>query len=75
MKKLGEGDIGFRFPTDRTDDFGILAESFNQMAEKLESSLTEVRETRDYFEGVVESSADVIVTVRSPAAHTGTLNG
>ncbi len=73
MRKLGEGDIGFRFPTDRTDDFGHLARAFNQMADKLESSLTEVRETRDYFEGIVESSADVIVTV-NPRGYVYTFN-
>ena len=73
MRRLGEGDIGFRFPTDRTDDFGTLAASFNQMAEKLESSLTEVRETRDYFEGIVESSADVIITV-NPRGYVYTFN-
>lgn len=73
MRKLGEGDISFRFPTDRTDDFGRLAAAFNQMADKLESSLTEVRETRDYFEGIVESSADVIVTV-NPRGYVYTFN-
>ncbi len=73
MRKLGEGDYSFRFETDRDDEFGTLAESFNQMAEKLASSHTEVRETRDYFEGIVETSGDAIITV-NPRGYVYTFN-
>ncbi len=63
MDKIARGDLGFRFNVRWNDEFAMVAESFNDMTTKLESSLTEQRETKDYLEGIVESSADIIITV------------
>jgi PAS domain S-box-containing protein len=73
MKRLGEEDFGFRFPVDETDDFSPLTKAFNLMAVKLEASLSALRETRDYFEGIVENSADLIITV-NPRGYVYTFN-
>jgi len=73
MRKLGEEDIGFRFDLEKNAEFATLAESFNAMADKLEATLEELRDTRDYFEGIVENSADMIVTV-NPGGYVYTFN-
>jgi PAS domain S-box-containing protein len=73
VRRLGEGDLGFRFEVRRDDELSALAESFNAMAARVEASLRELRETRDYFEGIVENSADIIVTV-SPSGYVYTFN-
>ncbi len=63
MKKIAVGDLTFRFDVRRNDEFAILSESFNDMSSKLEASLSELRETSEYLEGIVENSADIIITV------------
>ena len=73
LRRLGEGELSFRFDAEMSAAFPRLAESFNVMADKLESSVTELRETRDYFEGIVENSADIIITV-SPSGYVYSFN-
>ncbi len=63
MKKVADGDLDFRFDVHRNDEFAIVSESFNDMSAKLEASLFELRETTEYLEGIVENSADIIITV------------
>jgi PAS domain S-box-containing protein len=63
MKKFAEHDLGFRFSIARNDEFASLAASFNDMSSELSTSLSELRSTRDYLEGIIESSADLIITV------------
>ncbi len=70
MERVARGDLGFRLNVHRKDEFAIVAESFNEMTAKLEVSLSELelslyelRETKDYLEGIVENSADIIITV------------
>ena len=56
-------DLSFRFKTDRKDEFGQVEKSFNQMAARIWAQQTELRDAREYLEGVVENSADFIITV------------
>ena len=63
MKTVADGDLGFRFNIRRNDEFTTVAASFNEMTVRLQSSLDELREIKDYLEGIVENSADIIITV------------
>ncbi|MHC4696072.1 MAG: ATP-binding protein [Planctomycetota bacterium] len=63
MKRIGLGDLSFRLNVRRKDEFATVAESFNDMTSRLDSSLSELRETGDYLEGIVENEADIIITV------------
>lgn len=63
MKRIAGGDLDFRMDVRRKDEFATAAESFNDMTSKFELLLCKLRETKDYLEGILESSADIIVTV------------
>ena len=65
MNKLAEKEFDFRLNEDEKDEFGSLASSFNDMASMLSSSLNELKKNRDYAESILESSADIIITVNS----------
>lgn len=65
MNKLAEKEFEFRLEEDEKDEFGSLASSFNDMASMLSSSLTELKKNRDYLESILESSADIIITVNA----------
>jgi len=62
-KRVAEDDFDFKLDVERKDEIGELAESFNDMTSKLSHTLSELRDTRDYLEGIVENSADIIITV------------
>jgi two-component system sensor histidine kinase AtoS len=65
MNELAEKNFDFRLAEDEKSEFGPLASSFNDMADMLSSSLTELKKNRDYLEGILESSADIIITVNA----------
>jgi PAS domain S-box-containing protein len=65
MNKLAEKEFDFRLDEDDKDEFGSLASSFNDMAAMLSSSLTELKKNKDYLESILESSADLIITVNA----------
>lgn len=65
MKKIADGDLSFRFAVRRNDEFAIVSESFNDMTSKLEESLSDLRRTGEYLNGIVENSADIIITVNT----------
>jgi PAS domain S-box-containing protein len=65
MNKLADKEFDFRLKEDEKDEFGSLASSFNDMASMLTSSLTELQKNRDYLESILESSADIIITVNA----------
>jgi methyl-accepting chemotaxis protein WspA len=56
MQRIARGDLGFRLTVRRKDKFSVVADTFNDMASKLELLLQRLRETKDYVEGIVESS-------------------
>ncbi len=73
MNRLAEKEFEFRLDERGTDEFSSLASSFNDMADMLTSSLTELDKTRDYLHGILESSADIIITV-TPSGNIRTFN-
>jgi PAS domain S-box-containing protein len=60
MRKLTEKEYDFRLNEDEKDEFGTLDSSFNDMASMLSSSLTELKQTRDYLGRILKRSADII---------------
>ena len=73
MNQLAEKNFDFRLDEDEKDEFGSLASSFNDMASMLSSSLTELKKNQDYLRSVIESSADIIITV-TPSGRIQTIN-
>ena len=67
-QKVAEGDFSQGVSLKSRDEFGELAESFNQMLASLEQGRTqleqsaqELRKTKDTLENIVQSSVDAIV--------------
>jgi PAS domain S-box-containing protein len=56
-------NLSFRFKTHRKDELGLVEESVNHMASRIQAHQTELRDAREYLEGIVENSADIIITV------------
>jgi len=73
MNKLADKDTNFRLEEEDEDDIDSPAYSFNEMASMLSSSLTELEKSRDYLRGILESSADIIITI-NPAGTIRTIN-
>jgi PAS domain S-box-containing protein len=73
IRAIGGNDLSFRFGTDRRDEFGLMAESFDHMAARIQTQQTELRDAREYLEGIVENSADIIITV-NPEGFIQTVN-
>jgi len=65
MDKLADKEFDFRLDEDEMDEFASLASSFNDMADMLASSLNELKKNKDYLESILESSADIIITVNA----------
>jgi PAS domain S-box-containing protein len=63
IQAIAGNDLSFRFKTDRKDEFGLVQESFDHMAARIQAHQTELRDAREYLEGIVENSADLIITV------------
>jgi two-component system NtrC family sensor kinase len=60
---LAAGDRAFRFPAVRKDEIGLVEKSFNRLASRIETQEADLREAFEYLEGIVENSADLIITV------------
>ena len=56
VKRVTAADFDFRFSEGGSDEFGVLAHEFNKM-------IRQSKRTREYLEGIVEDSADIIITV------------
>lgn len=63
LRRVAKEDFNFRFSTGGNDEFSELASAFNEMIAKLSKTLRELKRTREYLEGIVEESADIIITV------------
>ncbi len=63
LRTLGGGDLSFRFAADRDDEIGLVANSFDQMAERIETQQTELLKTLESLQGIVENTADLVITV------------
>ena len=73
MGEVAAGDYSFSLEDFGTDEVGELAESFGNLTTELQSTVMELKSTRDYMEGIVESSADIIITV-GPSGRIRTFN-
>jgi len=75
MDRLAEKEFDFRLIEDEDEEveFSELAISFNEMASMLSSSLHELKKSQDYQRSIVESSADIIITV-NPSGKIQTIN-
>ncbi len=62
-RRIAKRDLNFQFPEDRSDEIGLLQKSFNAMTSRLRAHQTELLDTMEYLEGIVENSADIIITV------------
>jgi two-component system NtrC family sensor kinase len=63
LRRVTNADFDFRFREDGNDEFAELASSFNEMTAQLSGTLRQLKRTREYMEGIVENSADIIITV------------
>jgi len=63
IQAIAGTDLSFRFETNRKDELGLVEESVNDMAARIQAHQTELRDAREYLEGIVENSADIIITV------------
>jgi PAS domain S-box-containing protein len=73
MEEVAAGDYSFSLEDFGTDEVGELAESFGNLTTELQSVVMELKSTRDYLEGIVENSADIIITV-GPSGRIRTFN-
>ena len=64
-KRIAASQFDFRFDQNRDDEIGILEKSFNTMTATIQASQYELRGAKDYLQGIVENSADIIITVTS----------
>ncbi len=62
---LARGDLNYRFPAERDDEIGLAEEQFNELADQIGAHRRELQKVRDYIDGVVEHSGDIIITVNS----------
>ncbi len=62
-EQITVGRFDFRFDASRKDEIGVLEDSFNTMTERVQAHRGELRATLDYLGGIVENSADIIITV------------
>ena len=63
IQAIAGTDLSFRFKTDRKDELGLVEQSVDDMATRIQAHQTELRDAREYLEGIVENSADIIITV------------
>ncbi|HUT14004.1 MAG TPA: PAS domain S-box protein [Thermoguttaceae bacterium] len=64
-KQIAAHRLDFRFDRKRHDEIGLLEESFNAMTATIQASQEELRDAKEYLEGMVENSADIIITVNT----------
>jgi PAS domain S-box-containing protein len=73
IQAIAANDLTFRFKTDRNDEFGLVEESVDHMTARIQTHQDELRDAREYLEGIVENSADIIITV-NPEGFIQTVN-
>ncbi|MFH1842736.1 MAG: ATP-binding protein [bacterium] len=62
---LADGELGFRFPAVQKNEIGLVEDSFNDMAYQIQAHQLELQKARDYLEGIVENTADIVITVNT----------
>ena len=61
--RISQKDFSFRFEDKRGDGIAELEGAFDNMTSELSSTMSELTSTKEYLQGIVESSADIIITV------------
>ena len=62
-KRIAANQLDFRFDQKRNDEIGVLEASFNKMIGRIQAHRDELRGAMEYLSGIVENSADIIITV------------
>jgi PAS domain S-box-containing protein len=62
-KRISDSHFEFRFDEKRDDEIGVLQQSFNTMTATIQADRDELRSAKEHLEGMLESSADIIITV------------
>lgn len=70
IEKIGNGDLHLRIPVHSSDEFGRLAEGVNQMALRLQESLTALTYSEEHFRTLIENTTDVICILDRSARFT-----
>jgi PAS domain S-box-containing protein len=61
-QRIAANQLDFRFSEKRHDEIGVLEKSFNAMTARVQAHRDELRSAMEYLGGIVENSADVIIT-------------
>ena len=61
--KMAAKELTFRFEASDDDEIGMLERSLNRISDQIQTQQADLREAVDYLEGIVENSADLIITV------------
>ena len=72
-QRIAANQLDFRFEGNRNDEIGVLEKSFNTMTARIQAHQVELRSTMEYLSGMVENSADIIITV-TPDGYIETFN-
>ena len=62
---LAAGNMSFRFRSKGDDEIAQVEESFDEMADQIQAHQRELQKARDYLEGIVENTADLVITVNT----------
>lgn len=60
LETVGFGELSRRLRIDSNDEFSLLAEQFNIMAEKIESRVAELKKTRQNLEGEIQRRSEIL---------------
>jgi PAS domain S-box-containing protein len=64
-KQIAAHHLDFRFDRKHSSELGDLEDSINTITSMIQGSQEELRDTKEYLEGIIENSADMIITVNS----------
>jgi len=67
-EKIGKGDLDTRIAIRSRDEFGRLAQVFNQTAGQLQETLTECQQREEHFRSLIENMSDIIVILDAEGA-------
>ena len=72
-ERIAANQLDFRFAAKRSDEIGILEESFNTMTARVRAHRDELRSGMEYLGGIVENTAALIITL-TPEGYIETFN-
>ena len=67
-EKIGKGDLDTRIAIRSRDEFGRLAQVFNQTAGQLQETLTECQQREEHFRSLIENMSDIIAILDAEGA-------